>query len=1598
MHKNIYEYNKLDLTLLENDGLTLKNRYDTFLDVLKQGTTHSGFKIEQLKGSKYYSARLNDTCRVLFISVNVKYSDKKESSLQCNGKKAFVILEVLPNHEYKKSKFLKNRKIVEECQQEGIKIEEIENVEELYTDTDNSSAKVSMFGIKPILLNKKQEEIVSHNLPLVVSGSAGSGKTLVALERLRKVKDNDNIEGKILYITRSKNLIDKSRESFYDYCREDNKESNKEIEFLSVHEFLRKVDIGEELNSNISGKNPIDKNIFSLFLYHIKLNYRQSYKLFTQNTDKENLLLIEFDIITGSNPDRCLNKEEYINLGARKSVFPKNMKEEVYQLFEIYKQWVELNHKYYDINLNAHKCINNLKKIYSAVIIDEVQDFSISVLNLILGSLKEENKHQFMLCGDINQVIYPGCFSMSSLNKFLTDNNHIYVHNNIFYFLQEDYRNSEQVTELAQRVLHLKNYCCGVEDKSLPLEHLFIKSIPGNTGSIRFVTYSEVDIKTVIEENANFASAEFAVLCSTEQDKKEFKDLCSEKLGTKAVVALTVHEAKGLEFDHIMIYNPISSNESYYNNICNSIINIEANDIRELCNKMEFKRSRSKDRETKSNNSNTSGNLHGHQLNELFVQITRARKCVTIIEKEGSKKIFTRIQDIVQPKNISENISSIDIEPNKTSSPKEWKNRILELINSGNKDIVELTKTYLLDANKEGSIEYVREIINVLQDKGFSEEGKRLQVYLEQYKTATSDLPIVKIEAIYNPLTVLSSNVAQKFGVDNTTSVVKNKIKNGLNPVYKKHNSQRKSNKNNIDNGENSIDELVDDLLKSTHNKKNEYKKSKELFQQYDIKNYSEETIAAFLIGAIECGDKDFVKFLLSRGANPDAQDKEGKTPLYVASEKGHENIVELLLQYNANPNIRTAMGEAPLHVALKEDNEKIAELLLAHGANINIQDKNGIAPLHSASVRGHAKIVELLLTHGANPNIQYQGRKTSLHAASKEGKEKIVELLLTHGANVNIKDNDRETPLYAASVRGHAKIVELLLTDGADPNIQTEEGKTPLYVASDKGHAKIVELLLTNGAKVNIQDNNGRTPLYVASVRGHAKIVELLLTNGANPNIQYKDGTTLLYCVVIENKVQKETNKETLRYLFANPNTNLSIDYKNEDLVGELFEKIKVKFDAFNKVKRKIDKELFDAVQEAIQPENKNSTQKIEQLLDKDKKGKKGKKGKKEFLPSFYYKDEIAQKTVIDLVTEAKNKRILQLLFSYMVEQKMATDMLEKLLIKDNNNEPYVEIDKDKAIKYKSIEGDTFLHLVSKTGCFFEVAKYLLDTTDIDINAENDKGETPLALALENNANEKIIHLLMDDPNINVNSISTGYKQKYCDHFEINISFLTKIQQVKDIKKIKQSLELKNTLKPSLNYRDNSGNTAITYALTINDASKKKEVLQLLFDYAIKTGTNVKTIKNLLVQDEKGKLLVDINNIDEKKSEPALLIAAKNQYVNVVKFLSEAFKDTIDESTKEKIKNAFKEHREMDNFLKDIWSKETSQEVVRKNINVGSLDISNSNRYANCIKTPYLASNLIQSLSSMQMQEEHANIPFTSNTDDRNNILLQSSIDYDNL
>lgn len=91
---------------------------------------------------------------------------------------------------------------------------------------------------------------------------------------------------------------------------------------------------------------------------------------------------------------------------------------------------------------------------------------------------------------------------------------------------------------------------------------------------------------------------------------------------------------------------------------------------------------------------------------------------------------------------------------------------------------------------------------------------------------------------------------------------------------------------------------------------------------------------------------------------------------LLQATEAGDIMQMQALLAQGAEVNARNAHGWTPLHVAAAGGDPAVIALLLQHGADVHAQSHIGTTPLDNATTRrGRKAVIELLLAHGAKPS-----------------------------------------------------------------------------------------------------------------------------------------------------------------------------------------------------------------------------------------------------------------------------------------------------------------------------------------------------------------------------------------------------------------------------------------------------------------------------------------------------------------------------------------------------------------------------------------------------------------------------------------------------
>lgn len=324
---------------------------------------------------------------------------------------------------------------------------------------------------------------------------------------------------------------------------------------------------------------------------------------------------------------------------------------------------------------------------------------------------------------------------------------------------------------------------------------------------------------------------------------------------------------------------------------------------------------------------------------------------------------------------------------------------------------------------------------------------------------------------------------------------------------------------------------------------------------------------ATLLHRAAWWGKKKVVEDLIELGADIDATDRVGGTPLHAAVQEGctsywdviegpRVDVMELLLERGAKVDVANKHGRTPLHGAANRGDANAVNLLIEHGANVNAGDAENRTPLDLATGRGHQEVVDLLVSKGAktveerlgeeagrhdertptpvshgerNGTRNLVGRETPLHQAVYKGDIETIKSLIAQGADVNAKDRNNETPLGAAVYRGQKEIVALLLSHGAEVNnAHTGSdllGCIPLHIAMQFHYTEIAEMLILAGSDVNAQGGYGRmTPLHLAF--DNRALFALMLEHGGRIDVAAGGGMTCLHAAAMRG------DEEWTRYL----------------------------------------------------------------------------------------------------------------------------------------------------------------------------------------------------------------------------------------------------------------------------------------------------------------------------------------------------------------------------------------------------------------------------------------------------------------------------------
>lgn len=145
---------------------------------------------------------------------------------------------------------------------------------------------------------------------------------------------------------------------------------------------------------------------------------------------------------------------------------------------------------------------------------------------------------------------------------------------------------------------------------------------------------------------------------------------------------------------------------------------------------------------------------------------------------------------------------------------------------------------------------------------------------------------------------------------------------------------------------------------------------------------------------------------LLTVGGSLENVDENGLTPLHwTASSPYGDSLIPMMVARGADINAVDSFGRTPLHLLAGLGRINGVTCLLYHGADVAIRDhEGGLQAIDYAVIHGHDDVVKLLLAYGAKPTDPVHEQQHSAAGSTPIKLESVAEGLSTNGSEAGLK------------------------------------------------------------------------------------------------------------------------------------------------------------------------------------------------------------------------------------------------------------------------------------------------------------------------------------------------------------------------------------------------------------------------------------------------------------------------------------------------------------------------------------------------------------------------------------------------------------------
>lgn len=416
-------------------------------------------------------------------------------------------------------------------------------------DEDNIEEVLSLASWR-IFLHQSQRAIVDNDYKnsFYVSGGAGTGKTIVAMHRAKRLAQSLGRGKKLLFTTFTKDLIKDIKANLEELC--DDKEMKKievvnldawAVKFLKKHNYEYEIIYGKDLDA-----------VWNEVFNNEELEFSEEFY-----KDEWNHVIVAAEVYSD------FRKYKPLKRPANRGRLGEIQRKGIWKIIKKYKKIME-EHKFRDIGMAMLDCRDIVREeypdgLYQHVIVDEAQDFGNSAFKLIRALAGREHTNDIFIAGDLNQKIYDFVTKLSDCGISVVGRSSVK--------LSINYRTTEETRKFAFKVLK------GSVEEGLEASEIdnVVSISHGAEPEIRKCSTEEEEIKYIVGKIKELKESgenpdNICIAVRTNAEVKKYEEALSEEVGRFVLIekqedargfsgvrVATMHRIKGLEFDHVFI-------------------------------------------------------------------------------------------------------------------------------------------------------------------------------------------------------------------------------------------------------------------------------------------------------------------------------------------------------------------------------------------------------------------------------------------------------------------------------------------------------------------------------------------------------------------------------------------------------------------------------------------------------------------------------------------------------------------------------------------------------------------------------------------------------------------------------------------------------------------------------------------------------------------------------------------------------------------------------------------------------------------------------------------------------------------------------------